>query len=54
MGAFIAPYKKAYPKEKAFHVTSDKQVFLEKDRGLAMLHQRSLGNGENIQTISLK
>lgn len=49
--AFIAPYAKAYPKEKAFCVTSDWQVFLEKDRGLAVLHQNSLGNGEKIQTI---
>lgn len=52
--AFIAPYEKAYPEEKAFHVTSDKQVFLEKDRGLAILHQNSLKNGEKVQTIKVK
>lgn len=51
---FIAPYKKAYPEEKAFHVTSDRQVFLEKDRGLAVLHQKSLKNGEKVQTIKVK
>lgn len=52
--AFIAPYAKAYPKEKAFCVTSDRQVFLEKDRGLAVLHQNSLGNGEKVQTLKVK
>lgn len=52
--AFIAPYANAYPKEKAFHVTSDRQVFLERDRGLAVLHQTSLDNGEKIQTIKVK
>lgn len=51
---FIAPYAKAYPKEKAFCVTSDWQVFLEKDRGLAVLHQNSLGNGEKVQTLKVK
>lgn len=51
--AFIVPYAKAYPKEKAFYVTSDKQVFLEKDRGLAVMHQNSLGNGEKVQTIKV-
>lgn len=52
--AFIAPYTKAYPGEKVFHVTSDKQVFLEKDRGLAVLHQNSLGTDEKVQTIKVK
>lgn len=27
---YLGPYVKAYPGEKAFHVTSDHQVFLEK------------------------
>lgn len=52
--AFIAPYAKAYPGEKAFLITSDKQVFLEKDRGLAILHQTNLHPGEKIQTIPVK
>lgn len=52
--AFIAPYVKAYPGEKAFHVTSDKQVFLERDRGLAVLHQNSLESEEKVQTIKVK
>ena len=51
---YLVPYVKAYPNEKAFHVTSDKQVFLEKDRGLAVLHQKSLKNGEKVQTIKVK
>lgn len=51
---WLAPYCKAYPGEKAFHVTSDRQVFLEKDKGLAVLHQNSLGNGELVQTIKVK
>lgn len=49
--SFILSYIKAYPDEKAFHVTSDRQVFLEKDRNLAVLHQNSLKNGEQVQTI---
>ena len=51
---FIAPYAKAYPDEKIFLVTSDRQVFLMKDKGLAENHQRSLKNGEKIQTIKVK
>lgn len=51
---FIAPYAKAYPGEKIFLVTSDRQVFLLKDKGLAENHQRSLKNGEKIQTIKVK
>lgn len=52
--AFIVPYAKAYPGERAFHVTSDNQVFLERDRGLAVLHQNSLGNDEKVQTVKIK
>ncbi len=50
----LEPYIKAYPKERTFHITTDKQVFLEKDLNLARLHQRSLKNGEKIQTIKVK
>lgn len=50
----LEPYIKAYPKERTFHVTTDKQVFLEKDLNLARLHQRRLKNGEKIQTIKVK
>lgn len=44
--AFLEGYIKSYPDEKAFHVTSDRQVFLDKDYNLAKLHQNSLGKGE--------
>ncbi len=51
---FLESYLKAYPKEKAFHVTSDRQVFLEKDLSLARLHQRELKNEGKVQTIKVK
>lgn len=44
--AFLAQYIKAYPGEKVFYVTSDRQVFLGKDYNLAKFHQNSLGKGE--------
>ena len=34
-------YAKLYPKNKTFYITSDRQVFLEDGRSLALLHQRS-------------
>lgn len=43
---FLAPYIRAYPKNKTFHVTSDRMVFLAGDRGLAVVHQKSLKGGE--------
>ena len=43
---FLAPYIRAYPKNKTFHVTSDRMVFLDGDRGLAVVHQKSLKGGE--------
>ena len=49
---FLKGYTKAYPKEKVFHVTTDKQVFLGKDYSLAKAHQNSLGKGE-ITTYNL-
>lgn len=52
--AFLESYRKAYPKEKAFHVTTDNQVFLEKDLSLARLHQRGLKNEGKVQTIKVK
>lgn len=51
---FLAPYRKAYPGVKTFHVTTDKQVFLDKDEHLAKLHQRSIGADGKIQTIKVK
>lgn len=49
---FLQGYIKSYPGEKAFHVTSDRQVFLDKDYNLAKLHQNSLGKGE-LKTYNL-
>lgn len=52
--AYLRPYAKAYPGEKAFHVTSDQQVFLEKNKNLAVLHQKSINGNERVQTIKVK
>lgn len=52
MPDFMKGYIKAYPKERVFHVTTDKQVFLGKDYSLAKAHQKSLGKGE-ITTYNL-
>ncbi len=43
--ALAKEYAKLYPKNKIFHITSDKQVFLEGSKGLADLHQRGLKGG---------
>ncbi|WP_270544935.1 hypothetical protein [Butyricimonas paravirosa] len=50
----VERYAKAYPREKVFHVTSDMQVFLSRDKNLAELHQKSLEKDEKIQTIKVK
>lgn len=44
--AFLAQYRKAYPRNSKFYVTSDNMVFLETDYDLAVLHQRSCKDGE--------
>lgn len=46
-------YAKAYPDCRAFHITTDRQVFLEKDKNLAQYHQKGLGGGE-VRTIKVK
>lgn len=46
-------YAKNYPNVRVFHITTDKQVFFEKDKNLALLHQASLGGGE-VVTINIK
>lgn len=51
---YLGPYVKAYPGEKAFHVTSDHQVFLEKNKSLAVFHQKSINSSEKVQTIKVK
>lgn len=53
LSEFLAPYRKAYPKCRAFHVTSDRMVFLDGDLSLAKVHQRSLGGGE-VETHKVK
>ncbi len=50
---FLAPYRRAYPTCRAFHVTSDRMVFLEADSGLARVHQNNLGSGE-VKTYKVK
>lgn len=48
-----ANYAEYYPECKTFHITSDRQVFLDKDKNLALLHQAGLGEGE-VQTINVR
>ena len=50
----MKPYIKPYPGEKEFHVTSDGQVFLSKDKVLAIEHQRQLDKENSIQTYSVE
>jgi hypothetical protein len=45
-------YARLYPKSKAFHITSDRQVFLEKDKSMADFHQRSLKGGQ-VTTVNI-
>jgi hypothetical protein len=45
-------YAHLYPKCKAFHITSDKQVFLEDKKNMADLHQRSLKSGQ-VTTVNI-
>jgi hypothetical protein len=52
--SLIESYKKSYPKEKAFHVTSDYQVFLSGDLAFAKAHQRTVDKGKKVQTIESK
>lgn len=51
---FMAHYKKAYPKERAFHVTSDNQVFLSADLQLAKKHQKTVDEKQDVETIQVK
>lgn len=43
-------YFKCYPEETVFYITSDGQVFLQKNKNDALAHQKRLGSGE-IETI---
>lgn len=51
--ALALEYAKRYPKEKEFHITTDKQVFLSRDLSLARAHQRSLGGDGQVETIKI-
>lgn len=51
--ALAEKYAKAYPECRAFHITTDKQVFLDKDKALAKFHQKGLGEGE-VRTINVR
>ena len=51
---FLKEYVDAYPHNRTFYVTSDRMVFLEGDRGLAVMHQNSLPGGENVETYKIK
>lgn len=51
--AFLGPYRKAYPKCRVFHVTSDRMVFLDGNLNMAKVHQRSIGDGE-VETYKIK
>lgn len=51
--AFLKQYLKLYPKNRVFYVTTDKMVFLEKDRSLALLHQNTLKDTAGIETYKI-
>ena len=51
--ALAEKYAKAYPDCRAFHITSDGQVFLDKDKNLAQYHQKGLGEGE-VRTVNVR
>ncbi len=45
LDAAMEDYKKAYPDEKKFYISTDGQVFLEKNKGDAAAHQAFLKAG---------
>jgi hypothetical protein len=45
-------YAPLYPGNKTFHITSDKQVFLSKNKADAEAHQRSLKGGQ-VTTVNI-
>jgi hypothetical protein len=51
MTAFIALYRKSYPKENVFHVTSDWQVFLGHDLQYAKTHQKQVDANRQVTTL---
>lgn len=51
---FLKEYVEAYPLNLTFYVTSDRMVFLEGDRGLAVMHQNSLPGGGSPETYKIR
>lgn len=47
-------YAKRYPDNKIFHITTDKQVFLQGDLSLAIMHQATLKAVEKVRSITVK
>lgn len=47
-------YAKNYPKNKEWHVTSDRSVFLADDLHYAKAHQKNLKGGGEVLTIKTK
>lgn len=43
---FIKQYRRCYPGNKTFYVTTDRMVFLEIDKESAYNHQKRCGGGE--------
>lgn len=50
----LSAYAEAYPDAKGFYVSSDRQVFLEKNKAEAFAHQRSLQPGTEPEHYSIK
>jgi DsbC/DsbD-like thiol-disulfide interchange protein len=53
MKEFIEPYRRAYPNNKKFFITSDKQVFLEAHEQFAKDHQKTLEAGSKYSTYEV-
>lgn len=44
--AFLDQFRKCYPDNKTFYITTDGMVFLENQENDARNHQRGIGKGE--------
>lgn len=49
-----ASYAKLYPECPAFHITSDGQVFLDKNKNEALSHQQTIAPTESVEIIKIK
>jgi hypothetical protein len=50
----ISKYAKAYPEEKVFHLTTDGQVFLNKNKADAIAHQKFLTKSETVKSLEVQ